>query len=206
MILKIVPVGSMQVNCYILASGKGGQAIIIDPGAQERRIRKALAEDDLKPGFVVNTHGHYDHIGCDNVFGVPVYVHQDDAMLLKDAKQNLSAIFDAPVTVAAEIRPVKEGDSVALDGIRLKIVHLPGHTPGGMALQVVEPDEKIVFTGDALFFHSIGRADLPGGDESLLIRNIKEKILILPDETVVHPGHGQSTTVQEEKKNNPFLQ
>ncbi len=206
MILKTLHVGPMQANCYLLAREKGAPALIIDPGAQEKHIRKALGGMDATPGLVINTHGHYDHIGCDDAFGVPIYVHQADLPMLKDARRNLSALFDTPLCVAGELRTVKEGDSISLDSISLKVLHIPGHTPGGMALVLEDPRAKVVFTGDSLFFHAIGRFDLEGGDEQLLVRSIKTKILALPDETVVYPGHGASSTVGEERRNNPFLQ
>ena len=205
MILEIVQVGSMGVNCYIIASGDGSKAIIIDPGDQERKIRKALEKHHLSAGFVINTHGHYDHIGCDDKFEVPVYVHDKDSAMLKETKINLSAFFSNNYKVVSEIRIVKDNDFIDFGGIRLKVMHIPGHTPGGMALQLIKPQQAVVFTGDTLFCGSIGRSDLSGGDGEALVVAIKDKLLSLPDETAVYPGHGSSSTIGQEKANNPYL-
>jgi len=195
----------MQVNCYILASGESSGAIIIDPGDQERKIIKVLQKHKLKPVFIINTHGHYDHIGSDDKFGVPVYIHSKDLPLLKDPQLNLSGLFAQGYQVKSEIRILKENDIIGIDGIQLKVLHMPGHTPGGIALVMKKPVEKIAFTGDSLFYQGIGRSDLAYGDEALLIKSIKEKLLTLALDTVVYPGHGPASTILEEKNNNPFL-
>jgi len=205
MILETICVGSLEVNCYILAQDKNSQAIIIDPGAEARKIRKVLEAHGLKPAFIINTHGHYDHIGADDQFGVPVYAHKEDVALLRDPKLNLSGLFSLPYRVTAQINTLKEGSLLELDNIRLKVAHIPGHSPGGIALLMQKPTEKIVFTGDSLFRQSIGRSDLEGGNEDLLIRSIKEKLLILADDTVIYPGHGHPSTIGEEKRNNLYL-
>jgi len=205
MILETVCVGPMQVNCYILASSKNSSAIIIDPGDEEHKIRRALDKHKLKPAFIINTHSHYDHIGCDDKFGVPVYIHSQDLALLKDPVLNLSGLFALAYRVKSEIRVLEDKETIALDDILLKVLHLPGHTPGGIALHMQKPMDKVVFTGDSLFCQGIGRTDLAGGNESLLIKSIKDKLLILTDDTVIYPGHGPSSTIGEEKRNNPFL-
>lgn len=207
MILKKLSVGLMEVNCYILAQDYNSQAIIIDPGDDEQKIRHVLKRHKLKPAFVINTHGHYDHIACDDKFDVPIYIHHKDLPLLKEPQLNLSGLFavTAPYQVKSEIKTLNEGEIVKLDDIELKILHLPGHTPGGIALLMQRPVDRIVFTGDSLFFQGIGRSDLAGGNESLLIKSIKEKLFNLSDDTVVYPGHGPTTTIGIEKKDNPFL-
>lgn len=205
MILETIKVGPMEANCYILASGKNQSAIIIDPGAQERKIRQVLDKHGLKPGLVINTHGHYDHIGCDDKFAIPVYVHKDDFPLLKDASLNLSGFFAMDYEVESEIRIMEDGQVIKYEGIELKVLHIPGHTPGGVALLLQETQDKAVFTGDTLFHGGIGRSDLAGGSETALIKAIKEKLLTLPEDTVVYPGHGSSSTIAEEKRHNPFL-
>ena len=204
MILEIIQVGSMGVNCYILASGDGSKAVIIDPGDQERKIRKALDKHHLSAGIVINTHGHYDHIGCDDKFGVPVYIHKDDREMLTDPKLNFSAFFSAPYKVESQISTLEEGQIIGVDGVNLKVLHIPGHTRGGIALLLMDQEEKIVFTGDTLFCQAIGRSDLEGGDGGLLVKAIKDKLMILPPDTIVYPGHGASSTIDEEK-DNPYL-
>jgi len=205
MILETIPVGPMEANCYILAAEEGSAAIIIDPGAQERLIHKALEKHALTPALVINTHGHYDHIGCDDKFGVPVYIHRDDLPLLKNGELNLSGLFSLAFEVKSEIRALEDNQIIEAGDIRLKVLHIPGHTPGGIALLVVRPQERIVFTGDSLFSQGIGRSDLAGGDEALLIKSIKERLLTLDPETVIYPGHGPSSTIGQEKKNSPYL-
>ncbi|MCX5702409.1 MAG: MBL fold metallo-hydrolase [Candidatus Omnitrophica bacterium] len=205
MILETLCLGSMQVNCYVLASEAGGQAIIIDPGAEEDKIKRILMRHKLKPAFIINTHGHIDHIGCDDEFGVPVYVHRQDAPMLKDPGVNLSAFLISPFSVKSKINPLEDKEKIELGKISLEVIHIPGHTPGGICLLMHKPSNKILFTGDSLFFQGIGRTDFPGADEGILIESIKEKLFKLSDDTVIYPGHGPSSTIGEEKKNNPFL-
>ncbi|MFH0826690.1 MAG: MBL fold metallo-hydrolase [Candidatus Omnitrophota bacterium] len=205
MILETICVGPMQVNCYILASREAGLCLIIDPGAEARKIKKILDRHRFRPALIINTHGHYDHIGCDDNFGVPIYIHKEDKGLLKDVKQNLSELFALSYRVESEIRLLDDGQMIELEDLQLQVLHVPGHTAGGIALRLLKPAQRVVFTGDTLFCQGIGRSDLSGGDEELLIRSIKEKLLTLPEDTVVYPGHGPSSTIGEEKKNNPFL-
>lgn len=205
MIFKTICVGPMAVNCYILAEEKNSAAIIIDPGAEAEKIKKVLAEYKLKASLVINTHGHFDHIGCDDGFGVPVYIHKNDASSLTDPQFNLSALFSSRFAVKSQIRILEDKDDIKLGNIHLKVLHVPGHTPGGIALLMNKPDNKILFTGDTLFCGGIGRTDFAEGNERLLMKSIKEKLLTLPDETVIYPGHGPFSTIGEEKINNPFL-
>ena len=205
MILETVVVGPMQVNCYILACAEAQEAVIIDPGAEERKISRVLEKYRLKPAMVVNTHGHYDHIGCDDKFGVPVYVHKLDAAMLSDGKLNLSFFFALPYQVKARLVEVADGQVLQGAGISLQAMHIPGHTPGGMAFLLQGPGQGAVFSGDTLFRGGIGRSDLAGGDGELLVKKIKEKLLVLPGETKVYPGHGPASTIAGEKKDNPFL-
>jgi len=205
MILEAVTVGAMQVNCYVLAEAAGRDAVIIDPGADARKIKKVLDTYRLTPRAVINTHGHYDHIGADNEFGVEVYVHSDDERMLKAPSLNLSALFAMPFKVTVPITIVNDRQMLSLGDIELQVLHIPGHTPGGMALLLKKPKGTIVFTGDTLFHHSIGRSDLSGGSGDKLIHAIKEKLLVLPDETKVYPGHGPSSTIGEERSHNEFL-
>ncbi|MFH0912699.1 MAG: MBL fold metallo-hydrolase [Candidatus Omnitrophota bacterium] len=205
MILESVCVGPVEVNCYILAAGIGQRAIIIDPGGDEQKIERVLKKYDLKPEFIINTHGHFDHIACDDKFAVPVYIHREDLALLKDPKLNLSSFFMSPFSLESEIKILQDKEIIELGQIQLEVMHVPGHTPGGIALLLKKPKDKILFTGDTLFCQGIGRTDFPGADEMLLVESIKEKLLCLSDDTIIYPGHGPSSTIAEEKKNNPFL-
>jgi len=201
MILETVLVGSMGVNCYILASKEGSSAIIIDPGAQERKIRQVLDKYKLKPHLIINTHGHYDHIGEDDKFGVSVYVHKLDVPMLRDPMLNLSGLFSLSYKVKSEIKTLEDGEIIELDDLRLRVIHTPGHTRGGIALLLEKPVDRIAFTGDTLFYHGIGRTDLDGGSEQELIKSIRERLLTLPFDTKIYPGHGAFSTIKEEKEN-----
>lgn len=205
MILETVCVGPMQVNCYIVAGGLNSPAIIIDPGDQDYKIKDALNKYKLKAAMVINTHGHIDHIGCDDKFDAPVYIHKKDLGLLKDPKLNLSDFFMSSFSVKSKIHTLEDKENISLDKMRLQVIHMPGHTPGGIALLMQEPQNKILFTGDSLFYQGIGRTDFPGADGELLVESIREKLFNLADDTTIYPGHGPSSTIGEEKKNNPFL-
>lgn len=205
MIFEAVCVGPMQVNCYILAYCSDGPSIIIDPGDEEHKIRKVLSKHNLRPGIIVNTHSHIDHIGCDDKFGVPVFVHSQDSAMLRDPALNLSSFLASPFSVTSEIITVEDKDSIELVQVELKAIHVPGHTPGGIALLMTKPKDKMLFTGDTLFYRSIGRTDFAGASEELLLMSIREKLFCLDDDTVIYPGHGASSTIGDEKKNNPFF-
>jgi hydroxyacylglutathione hydrolase len=205
MILEQIKLGPMQVNCYILADSHTRRAIIIDPGDEYEKVADLLAKKNLKAAFIVNTHGHIDHIRAENEFKLPVYAYKDEVPMLKDAKLNLSEFLQLPFTVKAQVKALEDNQEISLDSLRLKVMHTPGHTPGGISLLLLQPKEKVVFTGDTLFYESIGRTDFPGASEKTLINSIRERLLKLSDDTVVYPGHGPQTTIGREKKNNPFL-
>lgn len=206
MILEVLCVGPVGANCYILASQSKARSIIIDPGDEEKKIRRALAKHNLEPFFIINTHGHFDHIGCNDKFGVPVYIHRNDLGMLNDPKLNLSNLVHGDgYSVESEIRTLEGGDKIELENLELEVIHTPGHTPGSISLLLKKPTNKILFSGDTLFYQGIGRTDFPGSDHEQLIKSIKEKLLSLPEDTVVYPGHGMSSTIGREKRDNPFL-
>jgi hydroxyacylglutathione hydrolase len=204
MILETVKVGPMQVNCYILACVDGGRAIIIDPGDQALKIKAVLDKHRLKQAMVINTHGHYDHIGSDDEFGVSVSAHKNDLAMLVDAGKNLSASFSLGYKVNSEIKVLEDTEIIKLDCLELEVVHLPGHTPGGIGLLMKKPQTDIIFTGDTLFCQGVGRWDLPGGSQQQLEKAIRERLFSLPENTKVYPGHGASTTIAREKNSNLF--
>lgn len=205
MILEKIIVGPLEVNCYVLASREFKKAIIIDPGDQKNKILKILQKHNLQPAFIINTHGHYDHIGCDDDFGVPVYAHREDVKLLRDQNLNLSAFFSKGYTVGSEIRVLEDKELIALDDIELEVIHTPGHTSGGVCLLMKKPLDNILFSGDTLFFESVGRTDFAQEKAGQLIESIKQKLLVLPVDVTVYPGHGPDTSIGHEKKYNPFL-
>ena len=205
MILETISVGPLETNCYILAVQENSPAIIIDPGDDEKKIRQVLSKYNLKPAMVINTHGHYDHIGCDDKFGVAILVHKDDAEMLKNSEVNFSTFLGSTFAVKSEIKTLEDGERIQLGAIELEVIHTPGHTPGGISLLMLQPENNILFTGDSLFYRSIGRTDFPGASHKQLVNSIKGKLLKLSDDTVIYPGHGPDSTLGAEKKHNPFL-
>ncbi len=204
MILESINVGIMQVNCYLLAPAAGESALIIDPGADADKIKKVLEFYHLKPAMVINTHGHYDHIGADDEFGVLVCVHKNDLPMLLDPRKNLSANFALPYKVNSKIRTLSDKETIILGSLELEVIHLPGHTPGGIGLLMQSPQSDMVFTGDTLFSQGVGRWDLPGGSQAQLKEAIRERLFTLPPATKVYPGHGAATTIGKEKSASIF--
>jgi glyoxylase-like metal-dependent hydrolase (beta-lactamase superfamily II) len=205
--------GAYETNCYILReSESASDCLIIDTGLEAGELVDFLHEHKLNPTAVVLTHGHIDHIGGlaqlrKNFTDVKVYVHKRDANILSDWQSNLS--FLVGVKPAAGDCPradftLEDSSIVEQAGIKLEVLHTPGHTPGGICLYVRK--EQTVFVGDTLFADSVGRTDMPGGSMTQLLRSIKEKLLTLPDETVVYPGHGPKTTISRERTYNQYLQ
>lgn len=205
MILQTLLVGPLGVNCYILGDEKTHEAIIIDPGGNARDVLNTLQRTRLKAVAIVNTHAHFDHIIALNevraTTRAPFMLHADEVPVLAAAEAS-AGMFGMHVTQPAPPdRVLKDGDEVKAGNLVLRVLHTPGHTPGGICLQY----ENQVFVGDTLFQGSIGRTDLPGGDYATLMRSIRDKLLPLPDDTVIYPGHGQPTTMGEEKQLNPFV-
>jgi hydroxyacylglutathione hydrolase len=205
MILETLLVGPLGVNCYILGDEKTHGAIVIDPGGNARDILAAIEKHHLKVSAIVNTHAHFDHVTALHAIraetGAPFVLHEDEVAMLRVA-QSSAAMFGLAISEQSPPeRTVRDGDRVEAGEIALTVLHTPGHTPGGICLLC----DKQVFVGDTLFQGSIGRTDFPGGDYAMLMRSIRDKLLPLAEETVVHPGHGAATTIGEEKLLNPFL-
>jgi glyoxylase-like metal-dependent hydrolase (beta-lactamase superfamily II) len=179
--------------------------MVIDPGEEGSRILYLAASEGLKIGKVINTHGHFDHIGANQQLvkatGAELMLHAADLPLLLNAK-NHAEIYGLTVVPSPEPdRLLDQGDSFEVGEHTFKVFHVPGHSPGGICLL----GDGHLFVGDVLFAGSIGRTDLPGGDFDALVKGVRERLFSLPDETIVHPGHGPDTTIGQERRMNPFV-
>lgn len=198
--------GIISTNCYLVSNEETRQAVIIDPAAVPRALTETVERENLEIQAVLLTHGHFDHIlGLDTLlklWQVPVYVEEEDQQILMDTQLNQSAIYMAGYTFSGA-RSVRDGEVLSLAGYDFQVFHTPGHTRGGCCYYVAS--EHVLFSGDTLFQNSVGRTDFVNSSTSDLIRSIREKLLPLPDDTVVYPGHMGETTIGHERKYNPFL-
>lgn len=207
MLIKDLVVGPIGANCIILGCDVTREAAVIDPGDDARRILEALAAEKLTVKAIINTHGHFDHVGANKKLkeatGADIMIHKADASMLAELSVTAMAFGLRAENSPPADRLLQDGDTITFGEQSLTVLHTPGHTPGGITLYSKE--EKVVFAGDTLFYGSIGRTDLPGGNYGTLISSIKTKLFALPDETVVYTGHGPKTTIGTEKQYNPFL-
>jgi glyoxylase-like metal-dependent hydrolase (beta-lactamase superfamily II) len=208
MFLKQMQVGHMAVFAYLLGDTSTGEALVIDPAANIEGIIQQAEQNSLKIQYIVNTHGHVDHISGNldmkNRTGAKIIIHESDATMLTSTPAMILKMFGAKQSPAAD-RTVQDGDVISVGGISLTVLHTPGHSQGSMALYVAGH----VFTGDTLFVGAVGRTDLPGGSWQVMSRSIQQKLCTLPDETKVLPGHhygsAPTSTIGREKASNPFL-
>ncbi|MCD6416968.1 MAG: MBL fold metallo-hydrolase [Planctomycetes bacterium] len=200
----------MPTNAYLLKDEREAAGVVVDPGGDADKIARRCAAEGIAPLYIVNTHGHIDHIGANATLSA----HYPDALLcigaadaprLLDPLANLSAALGMSDGAPKPDLLLQEGDRLEFGASALEVLETPGHTPGGISLLARGGTPAQLFCGDALFRRGMGRTDLPGGDAQALLDSIEEKIFALPDETVVWPGHGEPTTVGEEKRENPFL-
>jgi len=208
MFLKQMQVGHMAIFAYIVGDEASGEALVIDPAANVDGLISEAQKKGFTIKYIVNTHGHVDHISGNQDMkkktGAQIIIHEADADMLVSTPSMVLRMFGAKPSPPADIT-VKEGDTISVGKVSLKVIHTPGHTPGGMSLYM----DGYVFTGDTLFVGGVGRTDLPGGSWSVMSSSIREKLLSLPDDTVVLPGHNYgpspTSTIARERKANMFL-
>ncbi|MCP2258392.1 Glyoxylase, beta-lactamase superfamily II [Streptoalloteichus tenebrarius] len=211
------PSGPLQANCYLLAPGEGSPCVVVDPGQDVvEPLAEQLRKHRLTPVAVLLTHGHFDHCFsvapvCDGN-DIPAWVHPEDRALLSDPGRGLGvetrAMFGGALEMRepAEVRELSDGAELDLGGLRITVAHTPGHTGGSVSFHTgTEEGGRLMLSGDTLFAGSIGRTDLPGGDHRQMLETLRTRVLPLPDDTVVLPGHGPTTTIGRERVSNPFL-
>ncbi|MBW1725085.1 MAG: MBL fold metallo-hydrolase [Deltaproteobacteria bacterium] len=205
MIIKELVVGPLMANCFICGCSKTKEAVVIDPGGDANTILLSLADSKLKVKYIINTHGHFDHVSANgkmkDATGADILIHPLDAPMLEKLSSN-AAFFGVSVENSPPCdQTLEESDTVSFGDITLKVIHTPGHTPGGISLYA----NGVVFVGDTLFAGSIGRTDFPGGDFNTLISSIKTKLFNMEDDVRVFSGHGPETSIGIEKRHNPFV-
>jgi len=208
MFVRQLEVGRFSVFAYLLGAENGGDALVIDPADGVDDLITLANEKNLTIRSIVNTHAHVDHVMGNEEMkrktGAKIIVHENDAPLLANIPRTMLAMFGAHPSPPAD-QTVKDGDMIQVGKLSLKVLHTPGHSPGGMCLY----GEGMVFTGDTLFVGGVGRTDLPGGSWQVMLNSIKTKLLTLPDEMVVYPGHNYgpapSSTIKAERARNPFI-
>jgi glyoxylase-like metal-dependent hydrolase (beta-lactamase superfamily II) len=203
-IIEKLAVGPIMANCFIIGCDETLEGAVIDPGAEADRIMQVVSSAGLKITRIINTHGHFDHVGANQevkrITDAELIIHALDAPMLGQLDQMAGAFGMSVNNSPPPDRTVDEGDRITVGKLNLAVLHTPGHTPGGISLH----SDGCVFVGDTLFQGSIGRTDFPGGDYDTIIRSIREKLFPLGDQVVVYTGHGPETVIGTEKQFNPF--
>ena len=204
--IKRFPLGTLWTNCYLIWDDSGN-GFVVDPGGPAKEVEDFIRSHDIRLYWIILTHGHSDHIGgiadLRNISENGVAIHSEDAECLTSASKNLSTYIGEAVEMPSAEKLLKEGDRLKVGKMTLDVIHTPGHTLGGICSIVADGEEQILISGDTLFARSIGRSDLPGGNEDVLIESLK-KLDGLPDKMRVFPGHGPETTIAAEKQYNPY--
>ncbi len=221
MLIAGFPAGPWGTNCYVAATGPGAECVVIDPGKDAAPgVAEVVREHSLKPVAVLVTHGHVDHMWCvapvAGTYDATAWIHPADRHLLADPMQGMSRETTAMLLGGAyefaepdDVRELADAQELELAGLRFVVDHAPGHTAGSVAFRAPYAEHadvsQVMFSGDLLFAGSIGRTDLPGGDHATMLRSLATKVLTLPDDIVVLPGHGEQTSIGRERQVNPFL-
>jgi len=200
-LINTIVVGPLESNCYLAGDEETREIFVIDPGGDYDRIKDVIDKNGLIPKAVINTHGHGDHIGADREFGIPVWIHRLDADFLIDPYKNLSGALGFFLKTKPASRLLEDADILDIGKYSLEVIHTPGHTPGSICLK----GTGVIFTGDTLFREGIGRTDFQYGSEDDIAHSIRQKLFKLQDDYIVYPGHGPSSTIGNEKNNNPFM-
>ena len=199
-------VGILGTNCYLAVNEETLETVIVDPGACPKKLLSYIAEENLKPAAILLTHGHFDHImGVDGFlkeFSIPVYVHEDDRDAMNDARLNQSRTYTSGYTFSDAVY-VKDQEILKLAGYDMEVIHTPGHTMGCCCYYIASED--VLFSGDTLFQNSVGRTDFENSSTSALVRSVRERLFVLPDDTHVYPGHSVETMIGYEKTHNPYV-
>jgi hydroxyacylglutathione hydrolase len=207
MILKTLVVDPLEVNCYLIGDTHDGPVGIVDPGGDADRILDALKKLDRPVSFIVNTHGHFDHVGAVTELMQSLksdyLIHKKETDVLANMSEHMQHFGFPGTKPPVPTRFIEDGDILSLGKRQIHVLLTPGHSPGGICLYCQETGQLI--SGDTLFRESVGRTDLPGGHPLVLLESIAEKLMVLPEETRVFPGHGPGTTIKHELRNNPFL-
>lgn len=199
-------VGALGVNCYLIINDEMKEAVVVDPGGHANAIADNLKKEGLSLAGILLTHAHFDHAdGAEDLqklMGAKIYAHEEERRTLEDPRYNMSGMMGMGISYKADVF-VREGDVLELAGFKFKVFHTPGHTEGGCCYYMEE--QKILLSGDTLFCGSIGRTDFPGGSYGTLLRSVKEKLFVLPDDVKVLPGHEGTSYIGYERDHNPFF-
>jgi glyoxylase-like metal-dependent hydrolase (beta-lactamase superfamily II) len=202
---ETIVVGALETNCYLVYCKETKDCAVVDPGAEPEKIIHTVAELGLNPVVLINTHGHIDHVGANKdiaeKYGIPLCIHSSDSHMLDNILVSAMGPLLGAKKSPKPSRFLEEGEIIAIGNSHLEVIHTPGHSPGSVSLK----GDSFLLSGDLLFCGGVGRTDLPGGSWKVLEDSIRNKVFVLPDDTIVLPGHGPSTSVGQEKMTNMFI-
>jgi glyoxylase-like metal-dependent hydrolase (beta-lactamase superfamily II) len=205
MFIHTMATGPLETNTYLVGDRTAGEAMVVDPGGDADDILAFLQKEHLRLKYIVNTHGHFDHVSGNRILkeltGASILIHEADAPMLGMAARSAEIFLLRAENSPAPDILLEDREEVRIGSVAFRVAHTPGHSPGGITLV----GNGVAFCGDLVFYGSVGRTDLPGGSERTLLQSIRKVIMALPDDTILYPGHGPETTVIREKLNNPFF-